>query len=211
MKKIMTPVFYPAILIVGFISLLSCKKDAKVNPAETFPAPISNLITNSMVDSLRNAGGTIFSGTTPPIVNGIYLMSPDSCVFDNSPGNFAGTLFADYKFRFTNQNNNTFTLNVDQKNLSSGSLNPTPASVYISGSGNTFSVFVFRTISPAGISVEQFNILSGTLTANGVQNFQNILYIRKKGSDPSGTLPPAGTIRLFVTGGTGLAASSSTF
>jgi hypothetical protein len=120
-------------------------------------------------------------------------------------------LFADYKFRFSAQDNSTFNIAVEQKNTSSGGLSPTPASSYISGAGNNFSIFVLRTLSPAGIPVQQFNILSGTLTAGGVQNFKNVLYLRSKGSDPGNTLPPAGTIRVFVTGEPGLAVNSATF
>jgi hypothetical protein len=203
----------PAVFI---LPLVSCKKSnpaAETNAAVTnnFPAVIKNIAPQGMIDSLRNTGTKVYDGTTPPIINGIYFMSPDSCVFDNSPGNFTGTLFSDYKFRFGTQNNTAFTIGVEQKALPSGNLSPAPAYTYISGSGNNFTVFILRTVSPLGITVEQFNILSGTLTAGGVQNFNNTLYLRSKGGDPSGTLPPAGTIRRFVTGGSGLAANSTTF
>lgn len=201
------------LLLTGIIFLTQCKKsdNGDTPQPDTFPTPIRSFISQSMVDSLRRAGATIYSGVTPPIVNGIYYMHPDSCIYDNSGGGFTGTLFADYKFKFYNQDNTAFTLNVDQKNTSSGALNPTPAAVYISGNGSSFSVFVLRTITPGGISVEQYNVLSGTLTANGIQNFQNVLYVRKKGSDPTGSYPPAGTIRVFVTGAPGLATVSTTF
>ena len=145
------------------------------------------------------------------IVNGTYFMHPDSCIFDNSPGNFAGTLFADYQFRFSAQDNSTYNITVGQKNTSSGALSPTPASSYISGNGNNFSIFILRTLSPGGITVQQFNVLTGTLTAGGVQNLRNTLYLRSKGSDPGNTLPFAGTIRVFVNGAPGLAANSTTF
>jgi hypothetical protein len=202
------------ILTAGSLLFSACKKsEDDVTPAgDTFPTPIQSMITQSMVDSLRAAGANVYSGTAPAIVNGIYYMHPDSCTYDNSPGNFAGTIFADYKFRFTNQDNSSFVINVEQKNTSNGgSLSPTPASSYISGSGNNFSVFVLRTVSPSGVPVQQFNVLSGTLTAGGVQNLKNTLYLRSKESDPGNTLPPAGTIRVFVTGAPGLAVTSTTF
>lgn len=201
-------------LLFGFTLLIvsSCKKnnDASVPPAETYPTAVSSIVPQSMIDSVRNAGAIINAGITPSIVNGIYFMHPDSCTFDNSPGNFAGTIFADYKFRFSGQDNTAFTTAVEQKNTSNGALSPAPLSTYISGAGNKFSIFILRTSSPSGVPVQQFNILSGTLTANGVQDFQNILYIRSK-NDPGNTLPPAGTIRVFKTGTPGLAVSSTTF
>lgn len=213
MKNLKSVTSFVIILTAGFLGFSSCKKSSDDTAAtqDTFPTPIQSMVTQSMVDSVRAAGGRIYSNTTPAIVNGIYYMHPDSCTYDNSPGNFAGTLFADYKFRFTNQDNNTAVITVEQKNTSSGALSPTPASTYISGNGNNFSIFVLRTISPGGVPVQQFNILSGTLTSGGVQNFQNILYLRSKGSDPGNTLPPAGTIRVFVNGAPGLAANSATF
>lgn len=193
-------------------SLYSCKKSSDTQPTgDSFPAPISGNVSQSMVDSIRNRGGLVYSGTTPPIVNGIYFMSPDSCIYDNSPGNFAGTIFSDYKFRFSAQNNTSYVITVDQKAIPAGTLSSTPVSSYISGSGNNFSIFLLRTITPSGISVKQYNVLSGTLTSAGIQNLTNTLYVRSKGSDPGNIYPAAGTIRVFVTGGTGLAATSSTF
>ena len=199
--------------IVLTIVFSACKKsdDTNQNNNNNFPTPISNIAPQSMIDSLRNAGAAVYAGTVPPIVNGIYLMSPDSCVFDNSPGNYTGTIFTDYKFRFSNQNNSLYTIMVEQKAIPAGTLSSTPVSTYISGNGNNFSVFLLRTISPSGISVEQFNVLSGTLTSGGIQNFQNTLYLRSKGSDPGNTLPPAGTIRRFVTGSSGLATTATSF
>lgn len=199
------------LVIIAACSFVSCKKSDNPAPAEVYPTPISNLVPQSMIDSLRARGVNINSGTTPPIVNGVYLMTPDSCTYDNSPGNYTGTIFTDYKFRFSGQDNAAFTVIVEQKALPSGTLSSTPVSVYISGSGNKFSIFVLRTVSPGGIQVQQFNILSGTLTAGGIQNLQNSLYVRSKGSDPGNTYPAAGTVRVFINGGAGMAATSATF
>ncbi|MGG9964413.1 hypothetical protein [Ferruginibacter sp. SUN106] len=202
------------LMIVSVFIFTSCKKSSNTDTngnTETFPAQISNIAPKSMIDSLRAVGVNVYSGTTPPLVNGIYLMTPDSCTYDNSPGNFAGTIFTDYKFRFSAQDNAAFTIMVEQKAMPAGTLSSTPVSTYISGSGNKFSIFLLRTITPSGITVQQFNVLSGTLTASGIQNLQNTLYVRSKGSDPGNIYPPAGTIRLFVTGRSGLAANSTTF
>jgi hypothetical protein len=73
------------ILTAGALAFSSCKKSSdEVTPAgNTFPTPIQSMVTQSMVDSIRTAGANVYSGTTPAIVNGIYFMHPDSCVFDN--------------------------------------------------------------------------------------------------------------------------------
>lgn len=203
-------------MLVLFFS--SCKKDndTNLNPTpepnpNSFPAVISNIVPQTMIDSIRATGAAVYAGSTPAIVNGIYLMHPDSCVYDNSPGNFTGTIFTDYKFRFSNQDNTLFTLTVDQKSIPAGVLSSTPVSTYISGTGNNFSIFLLRTVSPGGVTVQQFNVLSGTLTSTGIQGLQNTLYLRSKGSDPTNSLPPAGTIRRFINGGNGLAANATDF
>ena len=213
MKKLKKVFLFILILSTSGWGFPSCKKSDTVTPSNTgsFPAPISNIVSQGMVDSLRAAGATIHAGTMPPVVSGIFLMHPDSCIYDNSPGHNAGSLFDDYKFKFTDQNNTLFTVTVAQKNVVSGVINSTPVSSFVSGSGNDFSVFILRTLSPSGIVVQQFNVLSGTLTQNGIQNFQNTLYMRSKTGDPNNTIAPAGTVRVFVTGKPGLATISTTF
>lgn len=212
-KKNSITYFLGALVIT--LLLFSCKKetnnDPKIPDDKTFPTPIANIAPQSMIDSLRAVGAKVYAGSTPNIVNGIYLMHPDSCIYDNSPGNFKGTIFSDYKFKFSNQDNNLFTIAVGQKAIPAGTLSATPVSTYISGNGNDFSIFILRTVTPSGITVQQFNVLSGTLTPNGIQNLQNTLYIRSKGNDPNNTIAPAGTIRLFVNGASGLAVNSTDF
>ncbi|MBS1496233.1 MAG: hypothetical protein JSU03_00975 [Bacteroidetes bacterium] len=207
------PVIYLiAFLLINAMLLTSCKKDsAPGTPAQAFPAPIVNIAPQSMIDSLVARGATIYSGTTPPIVNGIYLMTPDSCTYDNSPSNSAGSIYADYKFRFSGQDNAAFTLTVEQKAIATGVLNAAPVATYISGSGNNFSIFTLRNQSAAGIQGEIFNVFSGTLTSTGIKGLQNVLYVRSKGADPYNLLAVAGTVRVFINGGAGTAIKSDTF
>jgi hypothetical protein len=206
----------PYLIFIFFawvVIFASCKKSSTSTPLkiDTLPTPISNIVSQSMIDSLKAAGATVYEGTTPPTLNGIFLMHPDSCIYDNSPGQFKGQLFDDYKFDFTDQNNTLFTISVAQKDMASGTLSAPPVLTYISGSGNNFSVFLYRTSSPTGISIEQFNVLSGTLISTGIQGFQNTYYLRKKTGDPNNTIAPAGTIRVFVNGGAGVAVTSNSF
>ncbi|MFT3979166.1 MAG: hypothetical protein QM687_01765 [Ferruginibacter sp.] len=199
-------------LLVAAMS--SCKKDNdNGNEVSEYPDPIQQFISQGMIDSLRNAGATIYSGKTPPIVNGIYLMHPDSCIYDNGNSASVGAIFSDYKFQFANQNNTSFTLDFAQKSVPANVLSNPPVQTFISGSGNHFSIFVLRNLSVNGsIPVEQYNVFSGTLTTGGIQNFQNVLYMRNKFGDESNVYVVAkGTIRVFVTGAPGLATTQTTF
>ena len=145
----------PYLIFIFFawvVIFASCKKSSTSTPLkiDTLPTPISNIVSQSMIDSLKAAGATVYEGTTPPTLNGIFLMHPDSCIYDNSPGQFKDQLFDDYKFDFTDQNNTLFTISVAQKDMASGKLSAPPVLTYISGSGNNFSVFLYRTSSPTG-------------------------------------------------------------
>jgi len=202
------------ILAIFAVVFSSCKKDdTTALPANTdvLPAPVSDFVSQSMIDSLRSAGATINTGVTPPVANGIYLQTHDSCIYDNNNPASVGALFSDYKFKFSNQNNTAFTVDVAQKTVPGGAISSTPVYSFISGSGNKFSIFIIRTTTLNGTHVQQYNVLSGTVAAGGIQDFQNTLYMRSKENDPTNTVVPAGTIRVFVTGAPGLATTSSTF
>jgi len=213
MNNFKPPRYLFLLFVTTVLIFASCKKSSTntTTTTLTLPAPISNIVSQSMIDSLKAVGATIHEGTTPPTLNGIFLMHPDSCIYDNSPGQFTGQLFDDYKFDFSNQNNSLFTITVAQKDVASGVLSSAPVLSYISGSGNDFSIFLYRTLSPGGIQIQQFNILSGTLVSTGIKGFQNTYYLRRKTGDPGNTIAPAGTIRLFVNGGNGVAVTSTTF
>lgn len=207
----MKQVLFTAVILTSIL-VSSCKKDDNNSPGpDQFPAPIANIAPQSMIDSLRARGSHIYSGTTPPIVNGIYLMSPDSCTYDNSPSNSAGNIYSDYKFRFSNQDNSAFTITLEQKTYPGGLVSTAPASTYISGSGNNFSIFTLRNQSAAGIPGQIYNIFSGTITSAGIKDLQNTLYVRSKGADPNNLLIPAGSVRVFINGGAGTAVNVSTF
>lgn len=202
-------------LFFAMLTIISaCKKEDETGTpkTDTFPTPLNSFISQSMIDSLRAAGAAVYSGTTPPTVNGIYFMHPDSCTYDNSPAHSAGSIYSDYKFKFSSQNNTAFTVDVAQKSIPAGVLSSSPVYSFISGSGNNFSIFIIRTLTPSGVTVQQYNVLSGTLTSGGIQNFQNTLYMRSKVGDTDNALVvAAGTIRVFINGGSGLAATDTVF
>lgn len=206
--------FFRTLLLFATVLMftLSCsKKDENINPKkeDVFPDQIKNFLTQGMLDSLRGAGATIYSGNTPPIVNGIYLLSPDSCIYDNTSA-LTGSIITDQRYRFSNQNNTNFTLTVDVKDLSTNALHQTAVKTFICGSGNNFSIFILRTILNT-IPAEAYNVYSGTLTTGGVLHLQNCLYIRNKGDDPTHLVAKAGTIRLFINAGNGLAINIPVF
>jgi len=178
----------------------------------TYPAIFNTIITPAVLNVLQTNGTVINSGLTPPNISGIYLLSPDYCSFDNSGNNLSGRIFDDYKYQFTNQDNNSFAINVNYKDVAAGGTDAGSdvAATYITGSGNAFTIIAQLSGTSNGIPYTSLEILSGTVTANGIANFQKSEYLESKGSDPSNLLEPVGSTRIFEDQD-GLSATQTTF
>jgi len=118
------------------IMITSCKKDKKTPPSNTLPAIINTIISQAQIDTLKKHGTVINEGTTPPVVSGIFLLSPNVCSYDNSGGNFSGQTFDDYAYKFSNQNTANFTVRVDYADVGGGDVGSDSTATYISGSVN---------------------------------------------------------------------------
>lgn len=112
-----------AIISICLILLTACHKDSGGGGQRNIgdnPDSIRNVITHSLIDSLRKWGMNIYDGKTPPIVAGIYDMDPDSCIFDNwqpkdNLGNRQGVIIPSYIYQFTKQDNTRMTIRFDRK------------------------------------------------------------------------------------------------
>lgn len=200
MKK--TLLLFCITLSIGVIS--SCKKKQQTTDTTglgpNFPVVINTIVTPAILDTLTKHGTIVYNGLNPPTVNGIYLFSPDLCLYDNSSSKAAGTLFTDYKFKFSNQNTAQYTINVDLKAVNSNVVDAASAnsSTFLSGNGNFFSVFSQTTGVLSGISYKSLDVYSGEMLSGNIKNFQHTIYLVSKGADPNNLLAIAGTIRVFA-------------
>jgi hypothetical protein len=212
----MKSVSYLSALFLISVVFISCSKSntsTNNSSSSNLPAPVSSIASAADITSLKSSGMTINEGTTPPVVNGIYLQHPDSCIFDNSGNNSAGKFFADYKFRFSNQNNSSFAISVDLKDVTNYTDSASySANTYISGSGNSFTIFAQVNGSLGGVTYTELDTYSGTLTSKGVQNFQWSFYLKSKSSDPNNVhVVSVGTTRVFNTGAPGMATVTTNY
>jgi len=179
----------------------ACKKSSKDKPnplGSTYPVALNAIITPTILAALQSHGATVHDGLTPPVINGIYLLSPNYCVFDNSGDNAAGTVFNPYKLRFANQNNGTHTISFDYKSvLDATDYGADNSATYITGTGNAFTVFAQSTGVETGISNVLLDVISGTVQNGNVQNLQLSLYLVSKGADPAGLIEAVGSTRIF--------------
>ncbi len=196
-----------AILVLSIgVSTSSCKKEQSA--AEIQTKRISDIIPQKYLDSLIRLGVTIHEGTTPPIVNGIYIANPTVLLASTVAGDIIGNTFADVEVKLTDQNNSTFGITLFGKKLLGD--NDTSIVTAISGSGNNFTVYGKVKASANSSNYAIFAIIiSGTLSADGIINYQDAL-INIDNSNGGSLFIPEGTGRL-IKDGNNLASTTSFF
>jgi hypothetical protein len=201
MKKTLTKILFATIIVS--VAFTSCKKSKKVAPVgplgANYPYILNSIITPAILDTLQKHGLHVHAGLTPAIVNGIYLLSPDECLYDNTGDYSVGEDIDDYKYQFSSQDNTTYTVSVAYtdvtSNNDSGSDN---AATYISGTGTSFTIFAQAQGTLSGVSYTTLSVFSGILTSGGIQDFQNGLFLKSKVGDADNeVVAPVGTIRIF--------------
>jgi hypothetical protein len=190
-------------LLIFATVLASCsKKNDALTPAvstTTLPAAVNNIITAAIIDTLQSHGAVINKGITPPTISGIFLIHPLVCTFDNSGGNFAGKTFADYKYKFSNQDKSSFAIRVDYlATTDASSVLSDSTATFVSGNGNLFTIYSRFNANTNGVNFVIIHILSGEIASGGIKNFQNSTYIVSKDPDPNQYVEPQGATRVFI-------------
>lgn len=183
------------ILLTFSLLTVSCKKENKTAQPK-FSQQILNIVPLSTIDSLKRWGMTIYEGTTPPNLEGVYLVNNAECTFDNSNAQRLGIWRSDYKYRFYNQDNGKLTISLDYKATAAADTAKGVGS-FVSGNGNQFSVFLQTQGVANGINYKSIYVISGTKTNTGIMNWQDCFQLTQKDSDPSGLLIKAGSTRIF--------------
>ncbi len=137
---------------------------------------INNLVPEYIVDELKRLGMPVNTGITPPVVNGIYNITPFVLKNSNITNDWPiGTRFNDVRVRLYDQNYTNLTIKYEDVNINfnDGTVTSTSTgtSAYIVGNGNLFTVFV-RVISTrqTGETAELVFIISGTMAGANVNN-----------------------------------------
>ena len=160
---------------------------------------VKNFYTTEFVDAMVDLEFNINLGNNPPNLEGSYLISPfileDSTVEQDSAA--IGGQFQDYLATFSNQNNNSLTIDLEgiqdgQEDDGSGS--------FITGDGGAFTVYS-KTISQQGSSKAETAVtISGILSPNGIINIQFFGAMLDDNGDPQGVFIENNTGRLLVDG-----------
>ena len=191
-KLLLSAIFVATILLFG------CKKE-KDGADDTIKQTqqINLVLPQKYIDTLKNLGISIHEGTTPPIVNGIYIFSPSILKASNIPGDEIGSTFSESKIKMENQNNTDFTLCIIGQSLLVD--RDTSIVTAISGSGNNFTVYS-KIKATAGSNYAYFAVVfSGTMSDSGIKNLEYGI-INIDNSHGVGTFISEGSARLVYDG-----------
>lgn len=218
-KRLMFKIFGGTILGICIIALISsCGTDANgLDESERFTDGILNeifeLIDEDKIGIIEEElEMPIHRGSTPPNLQAVFagetesdevtvVISPNLLHYSTVPtdqGRFSrGTRFNDSYFRFSNQDLDNFTINVDR--VSSTLQNPYFGSgSYIIGENGSFTVFGLQENRRSEGVVINISIFSGTIADGGIEDAWSVFFMIDD-SDIS-TVIPAGTGRSFSDG-----------
>jgi hypothetical protein len=183
------------LLVMSFFIFYACTSDG-TDTIIVPSMPSATISTAAIPDSIQEKMENyipIYEGTTPPNIEGSYVISPVKLVYaaadDNPP-----SAFTDLYIRFSNQNTATNRAVYDEKQ---GTAMAHSDSVLIIGSGNQFSAYFVSTGTSYGIYVKTTTVISGTVTASGISGLRYAFVMADKGADPKDSVVAVGTFRVF--------------
>lgn len=176
-------------LTLSFLLASCCKDYSELIPGQDF-------IPKDVLKAIEDNGQVVYSGYTPPVLQGRFHLSPNVLISSNFDDLFSpGFLFADYFVEFYDFDPNNLTIRVnteqlDQKGIGYGG--------FVSGQGNNFTVYVKVESKDAdGHTVLITQVYSGALEANGIRNLQLSVFMVDDRGDPNGEYIENGQGRLF--------------
>ena len=166
---------------------------------EEFDERISQEIPQEYLSKM-SAYMPIYSGNTPPNIEGVYNMSPCVMVYDSNGSFEPGHKFNSVVTELTNQNMSQNTLTYrDEEIKSDGTVSSSSnkAEAKIVGNGDNFTMFVVITSnSTNGSWTKIASLLSGIKTSSGIKDFYEGFVMLDK-YDPDNTKMKIGQFRII--------------
>jgi len=137
----------------------------------------------------------IYSGNTPPTIDGTFTCHPVEMVFASD--NYKTTNgFGDQIMNFSDQNKNKNTVYYQYKQ---GNGQSEKTEMIVLGQDDKFTIFAVMNGSNGDATYKMAEIVSGTMTADGIKDFFNGILMLEK-NDPSNKIMDVGTYRIFKDG-----------
>lgn len=175
-----------------FLPLQKIGKENAPNVSVEVQSILSEIKSETLAQ-LKATGMEIHEGNTPPNVEGIYLSSPH-ILMKAHVGDYyqVGHRWPDYKYRISIQQNGYAVLDYKASDA-----NASGQAVYVTGSGNKFTLYARVSGVEKGIQKMNITVLSGEITPEGIQNFKSSYVLTYKEGDTSNrVLMPVGASRV---------------
>lgn len=164
------------LLIFSLIAIVfvACQKDddnirTDLLGVNGLPKSVNAIVTQEIINTMKSLGITIYTGDNPPDISGTYLASPFILKGTIVPNDYEiGKVFADYYATFSDQNNDSLSIALSYSSSSESGIG---IGSYISGTNNNFTVFAKTNSTYNESSAEIIQVISGTITNTGVNNF----------------------------------------
>ena len=143
----------------------------------------------------------IYTGVTPPNVEGVFYINPTIVVYcsDYGNGGYApGEEKNSIKVRFTNQTTRLNTIEIEQDEENVGTSGK--QTVYISGKDNNFTVYYCYESVNKGVTATLAAVISGTKTAAGIKDCYYAMSLIDKTDDQSMVFMTKNAYRIFKDG-----------
>ena len=191
----MKKTLYTALMgVFALLAFTACSKsDDDTSKYENLPNDVKSIVSFDVLKKLEASGMVINLGTTPPNIEGSYLVAPFELEFSDVPGDKLGYIILGYQYRFYDQQG--VNVKTDYENF--GNDKAFGKGTIISGSGNKFTVFMEVDGAHIGeATYKHLAILSGEVTPQGIKNFKYGFYVTQK-DDPNNKMMPVGATRIW--------------
>ncbi|MBV5314030.1 MAG: hypothetical protein JZU47_12085 [Prolixibacteraceae bacterium] len=192
-------------LTVSLSSCLTDDNETLVLPKVMYAKPIEEVVPLAIQQQLK-VYMPIYAGTTPPDIEGTYLINPDALVYTSDGQYYVGKVFTDETIMFSGQNSVT---NMIAYKTKQGAVSESSDDVSVSGSDDNFTAY-FNTVGEYDDKVTTFKtatIISGTISPSGIRNLTSAFVMLEK-NDPNKILMAVNDYRIFKDGN-GLASNTT--
>ena len=143
----------------------------------------------------------IYSGNTPPNIEGTYLVSPNVLAYTSLENDYEiGEIFMNLITRYSAQDMTANTVTYEDEEVYDGKVYvfSMPAEAKVLGKGDNFTIFVIvENKHNDGFWSKQATIYSGTMTSDGIKDCFYGFVMLDKDDDPDKTVMPVGSFRIF--------------
>ncbi len=188
---ILTIVGVIALLGLGFFNFPNKPK----NTITGVPNEVNKFLQSTDISSLKEKGATIYTGDTPPNIEGSYILDSQRSTY-NSDGEDTGGI-GNYRIQLYDQKKDT--ISKKSSSLESSDL-IRGEGAFISGKSNCFTVFAEeKGIAGDDCTYRVSTIISGCITEKGIQDYERSSIMKYK--DNSVTceedMMPVGNMRII--------------